>query len=60
MTDTEKQKTKPRSAAEVRKAKLAAELRANLMKRKAQARARRAGEADHRQGMSAEEGGSET
>ena len=39
------------SAAEVRKAKLAAELRANLMKRKAQARARRAGEADEREGM---------
>jgi hypothetical protein len=33
---------------EDRKARLAAELRANLQKRKAQARARRSGEADRR------------
>ena len=39
------------SSADARKAKLAAELRANLQKRKAQARARRAGEADEREGM---------
>jgi len=38
-TDTEK----------ARKDRLAAELRANLQKRKAQARARRAGQADDRQ-----------
>lgn len=34
--------------AKAREERLAAELRANLQKRKAQARARRAGEADHR------------
>lgn len=39
------------SAADRRKAKLAAELRANLQKRKAQARACRAGEADQREGI---------
>jgi hypothetical protein len=36
------------SSANDRKARLAQELRANLQKRKAQARARRAGEADRR------------
>lgn len=41
------------TAAEARKAKLAEQLRANLMKRKAQARARRAGEADDRDGIEA-------
>ena len=51
MTDTGKQNKKPVSAADIRKAKLAAELRANLIKRKAQARARRSGEADEREGM---------
>ncbi len=38
----------PSSGADVRKLRLAAELRANLMKRKAQARSRRTGEADTR------------
>ncbi|ODT08962.1 MAG: hypothetical protein ABS58_00355 [Mesorhizobium sp. SCN 65-20] len=38
----------PSSGADVRKLRLAAELRANLMKRKAQARSRRTGEADMR------------
>ena len=38
----------PSSEADLRKARLAAELRANLMKRKAQARSRRTGEADSR------------
>ena len=37
-----------KSAAAVRKARLAEELRANLQRRKQQARARRAGEADQR------------
>lgn len=55
MTDTGKQNKKPASAADIRKAKLAAELRANLMKRKAQARARRSGEADEREGMERDE-----
>lgn len=39
---------KPPTAAEIRKAKLAKELRANLMKRKEQARARRSGDGDER------------
>ncbi|MGF7008096.1 hypothetical protein [Aminobacter sp. BE322] len=41
-------KKTPQSDADRRKARLAAELRANLMKRKAQARSRRTGEADTR------------
>ncbi|MBL8583474.1 MAG: hypothetical protein JNL61_14780 [Rhizobiaceae bacterium] len=40
--------TKHQTAADERKARLAAELRANLQRRKAQARSRRAGEADSR------------
>ena len=51
MTDSGKQKARPASAADVRKAKLAAQLRANLQKRKLQARARRAGAPDSRQGL---------
>lgn len=42
------QKSKTETA-KAREARLAAELRANLQKRKAQARARRAGEADARE-----------
>ncbi|RST85182.1 hypothetical protein EJC49_17040 [Aquibium carbonis] len=38
-------------AAERRKARLAEQLRANLQRRKQQARARRAGDADDRQGL---------
>jgi hypothetical protein len=38
----------PRSDKDERKERLAAELRANLQRRKAQARSRRAGEADSR------------
>jgi hypothetical protein len=41
------------SEAERRKARLAEELRANLARRKAQARARRSGEADQREGIGA-------
>ncbi len=45
---------KPDNAGDDRKARLAEQLRANLQKRKAQARARRAGDADSRQeGISA-------
>lgn len=45
---------KPDNAGDGRKARLAVELRANLQKRKAQARARRAGDADSRpEGISA-------
>jgi hypothetical protein len=40
-----------------RKARLAEQLRANLQRRKAQARARRSGEADERQGLTGAEGG---
>lgn len=44
--------------AKAREARLAAELRANLQKRKAQARARRAGEADRRdEGIDVSRGG---
>lgn len=51
-----KQKT-PSSGADQRKARLAAELRANLMKRKAQARSRRTGDADTRpEGLGAARG----
>lgn len=39
------------SAAERRKARLAEQLRANLQRRKQQARARRSGDADDRQGL---------
>ena len=50
----------PSSGAEQRQARLAAELRANLMKRKAQARSRRTGEADTRpEGLAAAEGETE-
>ena len=42
------QDSSPTTAADKRAAKLAEALRANLAKRKAQARARRAGEADQR------------
>ncbi|GAA2885336.1 hypothetical protein GCM10023067_46960 [Aminobacter aganoensis] len=50
----------PSSGADARKARLAAELRANLMKRKAQARSRRTGEADTRpEGLAAAEGETE-
>ncbi|GAA2853876.1 hypothetical protein IG197_09035 [Aminobacter sp. SR38] len=50
-------KKTPSSGAEQRQARLAAELRANLMKRKAQARSRRTGEADTRpEGLAASEG----
>jgi len=51
MNETRKQQQKPTSAADIRKAKLAAELRTNLQKRKAQTRARRAGEPDKREGI---------
>jgi predicted transcriptional regulator of viral defense system len=46
------------AAAERRKARLAEQLRANLQRRKQQARARRAGEADERKGLDAEADGS--
>lgn len=53
-------KKPPLADADRRKARLAAELRANLMKRKAQARSRRTGEADTRpDGLAAAEGGRE-
>ncbi|WP_187972485.1 hypothetical protein [Aquibium microcysteis] len=39
------------AAAERRKARLAEQLRVNLQRRKQQARARRAGDADERQGL---------
>lgn len=46
----------PSSEADRRKARLAAELRTNLMKRKAQTRSRRTGEADARpEGLSSGE-----
>jgi hypothetical protein len=48
--DSEKQKTAPKSAAERREERLKAELRANLARRKMQARARREGEEDDRPG----------
>ena len=44
----EKQPAKRAAEPDTRKARLAAQLRANLSKRKAQARSRRAGEADRR------------
>ena len=43
-------------AADRRKARLAEQLRANLQRRKQQARARRAGDADERQGLDDAEG----
>lgn len=50
----------PSSGADKRQARLAVELRANLMKRKAQARSRRTGEADARpEGLAAAEGQTE-
>ncbi len=53
-------KKTPTHGADERKARLAAELRANLMKRKAQARSRRTGEADTRpEGLAASKGDKE-
>ena len=48
MTAKKPDKQHPDSAASVRETRLAAQLRANLQRRKAQARARRDGDADQR------------
>ena len=46
--DSSRQSPRPKGAGDGRKARLAEQLRANLQRRKAQARSRRAGEADQR------------